>query len=183
MLYIPISRPPRVIRRFKRRSCMFCLNVETDMKFLQRLPWRDRSCCNENWYHNRLLMMSQWPDNCDRITWIMIFNSLDIDFIHGVVHGRSCQNSGYLITHHHQSLGITTTWSKQLLLLIIQKGISCKMILFFARLLSLNHDDVIKWKHFPRYWPFVWRIHRSPVNSPHKGQWRGVWCFLWSTPE
>ena len=30
------------------------------------------------------------------------------------------------------------------------------------------HDDVIKWKHFPRYWPFV---HRSPVNSPHKGQW------------
>ena len=23
------------------------------------------------------------------------------------------------------------------------------------------HDDVIKWKHFPRYWPFVWGIHRS----------------------
>ena len=31
------------------------------------------------------------------------------------------------------------------------------------------HDDVIKWKHFPRYWPFVRVIHRSPVNSPHKG--------------
>ena len=30
-------------------------------------------------------------------------------------------------------------------------------------------DDVIKWKYFPRYWPFVWGIHRSPVNSPHKG--------------
>ena len=30
------------------------------------------------------------------------------------------------------------------------------------------HDDVIKWKRFPRYWPFVWGIHRSPVNSPHK---------------
>ena len=24
-------------------------------------------------------------------------------------------------------------------------------------------------KNFPRYWPFVRRIHRSPVNSPHKG--------------
>ena len=35
-------------------------------------------------------------------------------------------------------------------------------------------DDVIKWKHFPRYWPFVWGIHRSVVNSPHKGQWRGA---------
>ena len=41
----------------------------------------------------------------------------------------------------------------------------------------LSHDDVIKWKHFPRYWPFVWGIHRSPVNSPHKGQWRGALMF------
>ena len=37
-----------------------------------------------------------------------------------------------------------------------------------------RHDDVIKYKHFPRYWPFVRGIHRSPVNSPHKGQWRGA---------
>ena len=37
------------------------------------------------------------------------------------------------------------------------------------------------WRHqmetFPRYWPFVRGIHRSPVNSPHKGQWRGVLMF------
>ena len=39
------------------------------------------------------------------------------------------------------------------------------------------HDDVIKWKHFPRYWPFVRGIHRSPVNSPHEGQWRGALMF------
>ena len=39
------------------------------------------------------------------------------------------------------------------------------------------HDDVIKWKHFPRYWPFVRGIHRSPVNSRHKGQWRGALMF------
>ena len=24
----------------------------------------------------------------------------------------------------------------------------------------LSHDDIIKWKHVPRYWPFVWGIHR-----------------------
>ena len=39
------------------------------------------------------------------------------------------------------------------------------------------HDHVIKWRHFPRYWPFVRGIHRSPVNSPHKGQWRGALMF------
>ena len=50
------------------------------------------------------------------------------------------------------------------------------------------HDDVIKWKHFPRYWRFVRRIHRSPGNFPHKGQWIGalmfslicVWINNWS---
>ena len=40
-----------------------------------------------------------------------------------------------------------------------------------------QHDDVIKWKHFPRNWPFVRGIHWSPVNSPHKGQWRGALMF------
>ena len=39
------------------------------------------------------------------------------------------------------------------------------------------HDDVIKWKHFPRYWLFVRGIHRSPVDSPRKGQWRGALMF------
>ena len=40
-----------------------------------------------------------------------------------------------------------------------------------------QHDDVIKWKHFPRYWPFVRGIHRWPLNSPHKSQWRGALMF------
>ena len=31
--------------------------------------------------------------------------------------------------------------------------------------------DVIKWKHFPCYWPIVRGIHQSPVDSPHKGKW------------
>ena len=38
-------------------------------------------------------------------------------------------------------------------------------------------DDVMKWKYVPRYWPFVWGIHRSPGNSPHKGRWRGALLF------
>ena len=32
--------------------------------------------------------------------------------------------------------------------------------------LDNTHDDVIKWKHFLLYWPFVQGIHQSPVNSP-----------------
>ena len=54
----------------------------------------------------------------------------------------------------------------------------------WARLCGSHiHDDVIKWKHFPRYWPFVRGIHRSPVNSPHKSQWRGALMFSLICPN
>ena len=39
------------------------------------------------------------------------------------------------------------------------------------------HDDVINWKPFPRYWPFVRIIHQSPAKSPHKGHWHGALLF------
>ena len=40
-------------------------------------------------------------------------------------------------------------------------------------------ETVVTWwrhqmEHFPRYWPFVRGIHRSPVNNPHKDQWLGA---------
>ena len=38
------------------------------------------------------------------------------------------------------------------------------------------------WRHqietFSRYWPFVRGIHRWPVNSSHKGQWRWVLMLI-----
>ena len=40
------------------------------------------------------------------------------------------------------------------------------------------HDDVIKWKHFPRYWPFVQGIH--PLTKASDAE---LWCFLWSAPR
>ena len=33
------------------------------------------------------------------------------------------------------------------------------------------HDNIIKWKYFLHYWPFVRGNHWSPLSSPHKGQW------------
>ena len=59
-------------------------------------------------------------------------------------------------------------------------SLHCRSPLCCCRVCFLTvhtHDDVIKWKHFPRYWPFVRGIHRSPVKSPHNGQWRGALMF------
>ena len=41
-----------------------------------------------------------------------------------------------------------------------------------------DHNDLIKWKHFPRYWPLVRGIIRQTKTSVAE-----LWCFLWSSPE
>ena len=56
------------------------------------------------------------------------------------------------------------------------------------------HDDVIKWKHLPRYWPFVRGIHRGPVTRsfdiffdlrPNKwlSKQSWSWLFEFETPS
>ena len=40
------------------------------------------------------------------------------------------------------------------------------------------HDDVIKWKQFPRYWPFVRGIHRSRWIPRTKASDADLWCFF-----
>ena len=39
------------------------------------------------------------------------------------------------------------------------------------------HDNVIEWKHFPCYCPFVRKMHRSPMHYPHKCRWWGALMF------
>ena len=92
------------------------------------------------------------------------------------------------------SYSVSTAWSNDLLAsrnkplpdpMLIESWLKCKLSVvnkalikvFISQLFSeytACHDDVIKWKHVPLYWSFVWGIHRSLVNSPHKGQWRGA---------
>ena len=45
-----------------------------------------------------------------------------------------------------------------------------------SRHMGVKHDDVIKWKYFPRYWPFLVEStgHRW---IPLTGQWRGALIF------
>ena len=38
--------------------------------------------------------------------------------------------------------------------------------------LNVVHDDVMKWKHFPRYWTFVRGIHRTQASDAE------LWCFF-----
>ena len=78
--------------------------------------------------------------------------------------------------HHH----VTTSKQSTTKFFAYPMGYTWCTIQLFSQWTLMGvaiHDDVIKWKHFPCYWPFVPGIHRSPVNSPHKGQWQGAFMF------
>ena len=70
----------------------------------------------------------------------------------------------YIFGMHLSGLYWQIIRSKSLISILVGKDIS-------------SHDDVIEWKHFPRYCTFVLGIHQSLANSPHKGQWRGALIF------
>ena len=72
-------------------------------------------------------------------------------------------NMERLVSSHHTTVPYSTHCDKDKMSAIVQK--------------CIFHDDVIKWKHFPPYWPFVRGIHQWLVNSPHEGQWRGALIF------
>ena len=69
-------------------------------------------------------------------------------------------NVRHSVCGHVLSSPLTITWNRQ-----------CAMHDEWFMMTSSNG-------HFPHYWPFVRRLRRSPVNSPHKGQWCGALMFF-----
>ena len=55
--------------------------------------------------------------------------------------------------------------------------INCVLVWLIGNMyMNSVHNDVIKWKHFSRYWPFVRGIHRW---IPHtKASDTELWCFF-----
>ena len=81
---------------------------------------------------------------------------------------------------------LSLSLSLSLLLSSLSLLLYCYYYYYYSSILRQFHNCISKmlllwWrhqmKHFPRYWPFVRGIHRSPVHSPHKGQWRGALKF------
>ena len=73
-------------------------------------------------------------------------------------------------TKHETRWYIVPTWR-------INASVTSVVLGFGITTCTQQYTDVIKWKHLPRYWPFVRGIHPSPVNSQHKGQWRRALIF------
>ena len=83
---------------------------------------------------------------------------------------------------YHWMFSLNSIWSWKCIWMKCPRKNMAKLMaiatyLLILAVLAIKTHDVIKSKHFLRYWPIVWGMHRSPVNSAHKGQWRGVLMF------
>ena len=93
--------------------------------------------------------------------------------------------SSHLLYNKKSFVSKVSTDSDTLVILTCAQCWSVALNLFTLYFLSLGmsafltalYDDIIKRKHFLHYWPFVGGIHRSMVNSPHKGQRRVALMF------
>ena len=111
-------------------------------------------------HHTSEVLGTQWsrcPSKYDRL-WHHISNSTSIIKIN--------IRSNFEPTKYTSHLALITGLYHEYL-----KKIDCVITV-------THYDDVIKWKHFPRNWPFVRGIHQSLVNYPYKGQWRGALTFF-----
>ena len=81
---------------------------------------------------------------------------------------RCCLSACFILAISVDLMGRQRKW-RILTLYVLYNLRSIVYIIFvwsiYRKMTQIIHDDVIKWKHFPRYWPFVRRIHRLPVNS------------------
>ena len=100
------------------------------------------------------------------VTRVILIAVLQLD-IYAVYFVIRCVNCPYVCMH---SMG--ASWYELMTLINT-------MFAEIHLIAVLMYDDIThatpmmtssKWKHFPRYWPYVRGIHRSPVNSLQKGQ-------------
>ena len=119
---------------------------------------------------DRRRQIADFRDSFERIKWLYLHSKFGIK-------AKSHLN-GFFDTDRH-----SVSWTKNPLGLRASWVAKCQLTSWRSvpkkprTWVFIIHDDVIKWKHFPRNWPFVREIHRSPVNFPHKGQWRGALMF------
>ena len=87
----------------------------------------------------------------------------------------------FTMTHFIQRHDLVNFLEQFLLVLILKvfksKMVTNKLLCYWNGQMIFSYDDVIKWKHFPRYWPSVREIFWSRVNYPYKGHQRGALMF------
>ena len=119
------------------------------------------------WRHNRLLMTSQWPDSCDAITWVLISNSSDIDFVHGNIRGRLRKKP--LISHKTVNLVVLNLFFKK-------HGIYLHMLSFLNTKMQ-QVIEILSYERKESAYSIIWLLMTWWRKEPgHEQRW--YWPYL-----
>ena len=129
-----------------------------------QLLWSGRYGCNNGRY-GCTIVMSHIEINKAVSQWLLTFNlCVSVTWPLTCAFHIPCTHTPEIIDMHRGMCDKRPSQTCQTLILCI-------------------HDDVIKWKQFPSYWPFSQGIHRSPVNSRTNASDAKLWYFLGSAPD
>ena len=96
-----------------------------------------------------------------------------ISLIYTHLWGSKWYTACYLQSHNNMITGTDSLWVATIGIYVTSHQKSYHLLKRYWTI----HDDIIKWKYFPCYWPSVRGIHLSLVDSPHKGQWHRALMF------
>ena len=110
-----------------------------------------------------MMMKTKWSMKHCKWNEMWAFSEGDIEDYWGVTKGRPAVHQNWT-TNKEPSALVSSDWY-----LLKNRGST------FTTL----HDDVIKWKHFPRYWPchLYGKFTDHTHTHTHKGQWCGGLMF------
>ena len=121
------------------------LNKQSSCRWCETL-WRSRDATIMPYMPNNYFLNSRWKKkmHIQDPTQVVIIRHTEMKSWHQYIETLINKNSTFiwLIVWLASDRGQAITWA----------DVQCW---------RSAHDDVIKWTHFPRYWPFVWGIHRS----------------------
>ena len=112
-------------------------------------------------------MTSQWPDNCDANMWQVRSNSLDIDFIHGNIHGRSCKKLHFLILFPNSPMAERS---------LCRCCIKMHSLTHCGLVMSFGDIDLVQ------HWPDSTQLLPDPMLTNHWGPVPFTWVqFQWKS--
>ena len=126
------------------------------------------------------------------ITKIKMFNQSSIFFMyqhyteHSLVIIRHTNHSTRCIVctwNSKRCYGRFRTWWRSISTYSNQQCLYSYCFSFIEITTITFHDDVIKWKHFPRYWPLCGEFTGPRWIPGTKASDAELWCFLWSASE
>ena len=162
-----VLEEPSMLRR-NRHSCRKCIRRDQELKFLARPTSSTCTCIIfipsndlEQWEKCKICLSLSypWKEICIYLLFIIYGRRSQLK-IHIYICIFNCDLLPYMIIILNCGLSLALYIYIYIYMYVYEPYLPLLQTVWTCHDQTHRHDDVSKWKHFPRYWPFVWGIHR-----------------------